>query len=418
MRYRFMALWALLVLSPVMAAPQAPFFTYQGRLTNAGTLVDGTRDLRFTLHDAATDGNQIGEAIDMSDVIINGGVFTVDLLFPEAFVGEQRWLEVSVDGVPMLPRQAVNAAPVALFALDGNAGPPGPVGPQGPVGLQGPAGEPGPQGDAGIAGPVGPDGASGPQGAAGEPGVEGPQGPAGEAGIPGPPGDVGAAGATGLSGYDAAIATTPEPPGNQCANGGVRLDGGLDTNRNGMLDANEANPVLTRVVCDGPPGAPGVTGPQGPAGPALPLVAFQGVTQVSAFSTLTPMQNWTARFSAGGTTAQTIDVTVPVTGTYEVTYGATLMLSSAATPQSTQPVVTAHLRRNHQTVVDQIQFPVIWARIPATAAAAYTLLHRSREVRTVFVELVAGDNLAVSAESSWWFQGMSASGEMSFKLVR
>ena len=62
-------------------------------------------------------------------------------------------------------------------------------------------------------------------------------------GSKGPPGDTGDPGATALA------ETTAEPPGANCANGGLRVAVGIDTNGNGMLDATEV--TNTSYVCNG-----------------------------------------------------------------------------------------------------------------------------------------------------------------------
>lgn len=119
---------------------QSPAFTYQGQLRQNGAPVDGTRNLAFALFNSANGGNAVGTTINAPAWPIVDGLFTIDLNFPGAFTGAQRWLEVRVDGVPMLPRQPVMAAPVAQYALSGNTGPQGPqgtTGPQGPTGPQG-----------------------------------------------------------------------------------------------------------------------------------------------------------------------------------------------------------------------------------------------------------------------------------------
>lgn len=48
------------------------------------------------------------------------------------------------------------------------------------------------------------------------------------------------------------VATTPEPPGANCAAGGVAIKSGLDTNGNGVLD--EAEVTSTSYACNGPSG--------------------------------------------------------------------------------------------------------------------------------------------------------------------
>jgi len=45
-----------------------------------------------------------------------------------------------------------------------------------------------------------------------------------------------------------------EPPGANCANGGIKVVSGVDANRNGVLEDNEIQNV--KYVCNGSPGAP------------------------------------------------------------------------------------------------------------------------------------------------------------------
>ena len=174
----------------VQAAPatvseqQLPDFTYQGRLEESGLPASGSYDFTFTLWDSLSGGSQIGSMISEFDYPVVNGVFTVDLFFPGAFAGEQRYLEVTVNGT-VLPRQPVATTPVAQYAMNGVEGPQGPAGPAGPAGADGAQGEQGPAGpkgdkgdtgDTGLQGPVGPQGEQGLTGAQGE---QGPQGPAG-----------------------------------------------------------------------------------------------------------------------------------------------------------------------------------------------------------------------------------------------
>ena len=154
--------------------------TYQGRLEQQGQPFNGTADLELRLFDAAGGGAQIGPVQARNGVSIQNGQFQVELDFGGgAFDGSPRYLQVSVNGTTLNPRQAVTATPVALFALAGNegpAGPPGEPGPSGAAGPEGPAGPPGPQGASGPqgeSGPAGPMGPEGPQGPPGEPAADG-----------------------------------------------------------------------------------------------------------------------------------------------------------------------------------------------------------------------------------------------------
>ena len=193
--------FALIVLLwPLLASAQTPqtsLFTYQGQFQQQGQVVNGHRDLEFRLFDADSAGSQVGAPVVANDWPITDGLFTIDLDFPGAFTGEQRWLEVSVDGQALSPRQAVTAAPVAQYALAGTIGPVGPQGPPGPEGPMGPLGLDGPEGPAGPEGPEGPVGPTGPEGLVGPPGLDGPEGPPGPDGHPGP---IGPAGPPGILG--------------------------------------------------------------------------------------------------------------------------------------------------------------------------------------------------------------------------
>lgn len=118
-----------LVVSPTArgAAPLGTGFTYQGHLRNGGIPVNGSVNLGFSLYDAVMNGNLIGsQAVNGVNVI--NGLFTVVLngagqLGSTAFDGEARWLEISVNGTPVTPRQAVTATPYALRTrgIDGHS---------------------------------------------------------------------------------------------------------------------------------------------------------------------------------------------------------------------------------------------------------------------------------------------------------
>ncbi|MFC4820748.1 hypothetical protein [Dokdonella ginsengisoli] len=120
----FLLAWAL-PLAAIAAEPQLPDFTYQGQLQRNGAPANGAFDLSFALFDAASGGNQVGAAIDEADYPVEDGLFTISLAFPGAFNGTQLWLQVSVDGIPMLPRQPVATTPVAQYTLSGAIGPAG-----------------------------------------------------------------------------------------------------------------------------------------------------------------------------------------------------------------------------------------------------------------------------------------------------
>jgi hypothetical protein len=102
-------------------------FTYQGQLRNAGQLVNGSVDVRFTLWDSAAGGTQIGNVNAYTNYPLTDGRFALGLNFgPGAFNGDQRWVQVefrSPAGVgqylTLNPRDKIVATPYALYALNG-----------------------------------------------------------------------------------------------------------------------------------------------------------------------------------------------------------------------------------------------------------------------------------------------------------
>lgn len=112
----------------VVAAPVGTAFTYQGQLKEGGVPVDGTADFQFTLWDAVgsgdppTGGTQVGGVQAINALPVTAGLFTVALnaageFGPSAFNGDDRWLEVHVNGTPLTPRQPITSTPYAETAL-------------------------------------------------------------------------------------------------------------------------------------------------------------------------------------------------------------------------------------------------------------------------------------------------------------
>jgi hypothetical protein len=64
-----------------MAGPVGTAWTYQGRLIDANKTADGEYDFQFKLFDAKSDGNQLGQDVNESDVDVIDGYFTVELDF-------------------------------------------------------------------------------------------------------------------------------------------------------------------------------------------------------------------------------------------------------------------------------------------------------------------------------------------------
>jgi hypothetical protein len=108
-------------------------FTYQGQLIQNGIPLTGPVDFRFTLWDAEDGGSWNGPGIFRPEVIVDHGLFSVELDFGNwGLLGDKSWLEIEMrtpawdgvgtepDFVVMRPRQRVTAAP---FATYGNQAP-------------------------------------------------------------------------------------------------------------------------------------------------------------------------------------------------------------------------------------------------------------------------------------------------------
>lgn len=117
----FVGLAGFSVLSALPLLAQSAAFTYQGVLRENGLPANGAYDLTITLWDDPAGGAQIGGAVSLPGVIVQDGLFTAvlnsaDEFGPGAFSGPPRWIEISVSGVTLAPRQEATAAPYAAFA--------------------------------------------------------------------------------------------------------------------------------------------------------------------------------------------------------------------------------------------------------------------------------------------------------------
>ena len=106
----------------------------------------------------------------------------------------------------------------------------------GEAGIQGEQGEIGPEGPPGQDGFNGNDGLNGTDGITGPPGADGQNGNDGTDGINGQNGTNGLDGADGLNSL---IDLVEEAAGENCKNGGLRVNSGLDDNRDGILQLEE-----------------------------------------------------------------------------------------------------------------------------------------------------------------------------------
>lgn len=101
-------------------------FTYQGRLTDNAAAANGDYDLRFQIFNAAANGTAQSATLDIEDVRVTNGVFTVSLDFglnPAFLNAGNSFLEIGVRAgistdafTTLAPRQPVTAVPLAMRA--------------------------------------------------------------------------------------------------------------------------------------------------------------------------------------------------------------------------------------------------------------------------------------------------------------
>lgn len=112
---------ALVVLVTGAATAQVPSkLSYQGRLVKLdGTPENGVVKLRFNLYASASSSDVLWS--EEQNVYLNDGFFAVFLgeltnapSLDAVFDGRELWLEVSVAGAAMSPRQRIVSAPYAL----------------------------------------------------------------------------------------------------------------------------------------------------------------------------------------------------------------------------------------------------------------------------------------------------------------
>jgi hypothetical protein len=117
--------WAQPLTEPVAApGPSATTVNYQGRLAdNAGLPLDGSYGMSFALYDAATDGNLIWGPENHTAVPVSEGLFSVGLGsqtsggIPTSVWNGDRYLEITVGGETLSPRELIRSVPIAGMAL-------------------------------------------------------------------------------------------------------------------------------------------------------------------------------------------------------------------------------------------------------------------------------------------------------------
>ena len=102
----------MLASSIALAADTA--FTYQGSLMESGSPMNGTADIDVSLWDAIAAGSQVGSTQSMIAVPVADGLFSLELDYGAAALDGDRWLEITINGTMLAPRQKVNASPYSI----------------------------------------------------------------------------------------------------------------------------------------------------------------------------------------------------------------------------------------------------------------------------------------------------------------
>jgi hypothetical protein len=117
--------WARPLASPTgTPGPSATTVNYQGRLSDSdGVPLDGTYGMSFALYDAATDGNLVWGPEEHTAVEVSDGLFSVGLGsktsggIPTTTWNGDRYLEITVGGETLEPRELIRSVPIAGMAL-------------------------------------------------------------------------------------------------------------------------------------------------------------------------------------------------------------------------------------------------------------------------------------------------------------
>src|SRR5512138_445531 len=126
--WSFLVVGIVFVLSTIAVCAQSTCFTYQGRLTDSATLANANYDFQFALFDSLASGAQVGSTQTISNVSVNGGIFTVSLDFGAgAFPGANRWLQIAarLSGTQtfttLSPRQPITSTPYSVRSLNASS---------------------------------------------------------------------------------------------------------------------------------------------------------------------------------------------------------------------------------------------------------------------------------------------------------
>lgn len=110
-------------LTPIAAPGSATTINYQGRLFNSnGSPVNSSVNLTFSLYNQASSGSRLWGPESHNNVPISDGLFSVllgsQVAIPSSAIGGDLWLEISVNGETLSPREQLGAVPVAMTVPD------------------------------------------------------------------------------------------------------------------------------------------------------------------------------------------------------------------------------------------------------------------------------------------------------------
>ena len=114
--------WARNLQSPAAPGPSATTVNYQGRLADSGgTPINSSRAMTFAIYDAATGGNLIWGPETHAAIPVSNGLFSVGLgsvlSIPTTTWNGDRYLEITVGGETLSPRELIRSVPIAGLAL-------------------------------------------------------------------------------------------------------------------------------------------------------------------------------------------------------------------------------------------------------------------------------------------------------------
>lgn len=96
-----------------VAAPAQTTFTYQGQLDSSGQPHDGIVGMDFRLYALSSGGTPLAAQLGNS-VQVDQGLFQIDLDFGDQPYGNGLWLDITVNGQALSPRQQLTSSPFSI----------------------------------------------------------------------------------------------------------------------------------------------------------------------------------------------------------------------------------------------------------------------------------------------------------------